>query len=265
MQDIDDGRLVCIRAKFQEFGGTQPLGAVVTACDNFCATLLSPNDKDNNDDHSTKSRHRRATTRRIRRELENTSLLGTQAKNVLCQVVPSLQAIFYPNKNAVPTTAAIEVSRTSSSSSDPNLYWNRLQYALQTFLRALGTADHALILVLDDLQWADPVSLDLVTSLLHAPHVWVLGAARPHPELLDDKLLCQQHLVTERIEIDNLMSTELHNVVTELLNVKPSADTQALADWLYDRTRGNFFFCKEMLQDMEVADLKEMGITKVLT
>ena len=43
---------------------------------------------------------------------------------------------------------------------------NRFQRVLQSFLAALATPEHPLVLFLDDLQWADAATLGLLEPLL---------------------------------------------------------------------------------------------------
>ena len=44
--------------------------------------------------------------------------------------------------------------------------WNRVRYIFQSFVNAISTAEHPLVLFLDDLQWVDGASLKLIYSLL---------------------------------------------------------------------------------------------------
>src|SRR5712691_8368496 len=100
----------------------------------------------------------------------------------------------------------------------------RLYEAIGAFLEATGTP-HALVLILDDLQWADSASLDLLCHLArrhsHA-HLLLLGAYREsefahHPALARTvaELSRQRQLMTVTVgplsahEVDLLASTRL--------------------------------------------------------
>jgi len=57
----------------------------------------------------------------------------------------------------------------------------RFRMVFHAFITAFGTADHPLVLFLDDLQWADAASLKLLRNLLTTPdtrHLLVFGAYR---------------------------------------------------------------------------------------
>ncbi|MEZ4253242.1 MAG: AAA family ATPase [Polyangiales bacterium] len=57
----------------------------------------------------------------------------------------------------------------------------RLQNAFARFVRGVATKERPLVMFLDDLQWADLPSIDLIASLASDPelaHVLVIGAYR---------------------------------------------------------------------------------------
>jgi len=63
----------------------------------------------------------------------------------------------------------------------PNQTLARLSLAMRRFVRALADASHPLVLFLDDLQWADAGSLELLRELLvreELPHMAFVGAYR---------------------------------------------------------------------------------------
>jgi predicted ATPase len=88
-----------------------------------------------------------------------------------------------------PTLTPASTAATSSPSTQRDITttstetaWNRLRYIFQRFIQALCTPQRPLIFLLDDLQWADSASLDLLVSLLTDQtlnHLLFIGTHRP--------------------------------------------------------------------------------------
>ncbi|MFC6287248.1 BTAD domain-containing putative transcriptional regulator [Nocardioides sp. GCM10027113] len=113
---------------------------------------------------------------------------------------------------------------------------------------AAAARDETLVLVLDDLHWADGPSLRvlrLMAETVQAGRLLVVGTWRPNPEpcaSLGDaaEALARRHAV--RLELVGLEPPEVATVVEAVAEVSPS---QAQADLLARRTDGNPFFLVE--------------------
>ncbi|NMO13806.1 AAA family ATPase [Pyxidicoccus fallax] len=93
--------------------------------------------------------------------------VGPDAR-VIAELLPQLGALLGPRP--MPTRVA------------PMEAAARLHLAFQSFVRTLATPESVLVLFLDDLQWADPGSLQLLKALATDPgsrHVLVVGAYQP--------------------------------------------------------------------------------------
>jgi len=58
---------------------------------------------------------------------------------------------------------------------------NRFTFVFQSFMRVFASVEHPLVLLVDDLQWADAPSLDLLEHLVTDPgmgYLLVIGAYR---------------------------------------------------------------------------------------
>ncbi|MFX6834656.1 AAA family ATPase, partial [Acinetobacter baumannii] len=58
---------------------------------------------------------------------------------------------------------------------------SRFQLTIRRFVAALARAEHPLILIIDDLQWVDAATLDLIEDLLtrsNLQHLLLVGAYR---------------------------------------------------------------------------------------
>jgi len=132
---------------------------------------------------------------------------------------------------------------------------NRLTLALQHFVASQASAEHPLIVFLDDLQWADAASLRLLESLLSSPalnHLLLVGAYRDNEIGSGHSLpgtvaaLRDAGLAIERIELTPLSLPALTQLTADTLHVAPDA-AAPLAALLLAKTAGNPFFTTQFL------------------
>jgi predicted ATPase/class 3 adenylate cyclase len=132
---------------------------------------------------------------------------------------------------------------------------NRFQIVFLKFAKVLATAEHPLVLFLDDLQWSDAPTLSLVQRLVTASdtaHLLVVGAYRSNevgdghllPLLIDEvrKVRAVTSLSLQplaRAAVDQLTADTLHTDVS---------DVQPLTDLLFEKAGGNPFFITELLK-----------------
>ena len=121
---------------------------------------------------------------------------------------------------------------------------------------------HPLIVVLDDLQWIDPGSVNLLFHLarqIAGSKILILGAFRP--EEIMEKPSSTAHplqgVIQELgalygdIQID-LMQSEGDQFVKELIQSEPNELDQHFQDSLYQHTSGNPLFTIELLRGMQL-------------
>jgi predicted ATPase/signal transduction histidine kinase len=173
-----------------------------------------------------------------------TAALGSNG-GVLAEVMPEIQFIIGA-QSAPPQLGSIEAQ-------------NRFQRVLQNFLSALARPDHPLLLFLDDLQWADAATLDLLEPLLvHAQRhcLLLIGAyrqaeAQASPRLLEALTALQAVGVPLlRIALGALQQQDLTALVADTLRCAP-ADAQALAQVIARKTGGNPLFVTQFLKSLE--------------
>ena len=130
---------------------------------------------------------------------------------------------------------------------------NRFNLVFQNFVKVFARPDHPLVLFLDDLQWADPASLQLFQVLFGDPElraVVFLGAYRdaevdaghPLPRLLHG--LTQAGLTWAEICLAPLTPEQLTRLLCETLR-GDIRDADALAALIHAKTAGNAFFAVE--------------------
>ncbi|XYI02377.1 AAA family ATPase [Sorangium sp. So ce1128] len=132
----------------------------------------------------------------------------------------------------------------------------RFQTTVLRFVRTLATAEHPLVLFIDDLQWADAASLSLLGELMKEPagqHLLVVGAYRDeaigpeHPlsPLLDAS--AAPGAVTGRLALSPLGAAAVAAMVADMLD-RPEAEVEELSRLVKDKTDGSPFFVGQFLQ-----------------
>jgi len=127
----------------------------------------------------------------------------------------------------------------------------RLYEAIGAFLEVIG-APHVLVLILDDLQWADTASLDLLCHLARYQsnsHLLVLGAYREceierNPVLARTLTELTRQRVLTTVAVGPLSVEETGILAISKLGVSPHAGVNAL---LHAQSEGNPFFAEELL------------------
>ena len=127
----------------------------------------------------------------------------------------------------------------------------RLFEALGVFLEVIGTP-HALVLILDDLHWADTASLDLLCHLArhrsHA-HLLVLGAYREceierNPVLARTIAELTRQRMLSTVAVGPLSVEETGMLASSKLGISLHTEVQML---LHAQSEGNPFFAEELL------------------
>ncbi|WP_437834542.1 AAA family ATPase [Sorangium sp. So ce1153] len=131
----------------------------------------------------------------------------------------------------------------------------RFQTTVLRFVRTLATAEHPLVLFIDDLQWADAASLALLGELLKEPagqHLLVVGAYRGEaasPEHPLNALLSASAApgaVTGQIALSPLGAEAVAAMVADMLD-RPEAEVEELSRLVKDKTDGSPFFVGQFL------------------
>ncbi|MEK5182588.1 AAA family ATPase [Paenibacillus odorifer] len=163
---------------------------------------------------------------------------------LLIDFVPKLELLIGPQPS-VPSLPPLEAQ-------------HRFQLIMSRFIQLFPHEDHPLILVLDNLQWADDTSLQYLTSLIEdtaTTHLLIVLSyrnreiTRLHPLSRLEKHLIDRNVAMSRISLQALELTDLKQLLLDVMRYE-AADLDELARVLLHKTDGNPLFIKQFLQDL---------------
>lgn len=163
---------------------------------------------------------------------------------VIIDVLPDVEHIIGAQPT-IPTLGLIETQ-------------NRFNYVFQAFIRACCSPEHPLTLFLDDLQWADSASLNLLQLVLtdeQIHHLLVVGAYRnnevhsAHPLAMTLKKLAEARVRTQTLTLTPLDRSDLEQLLSDTLH-QPVDAIAALTELVMQKTTGNPFFVTQFLKTL---------------
>lgn len=160
---------------------------------------------------------------------------------LLVEVVPELASILGPQP-PVAELGALEAK-------------NRFQLVFARFLSVFARPEHPLVLFLDDLQWVDAASLQLLEQWIGDTdnhHLLLVGAyrdnevGRSHPLALSLAGLRDAGSRVRQIHLGPIGRDDVAQLTADALN-QDVVSTRPLADLLIQKTAGNPFFVRRLL------------------
>jgi predicted ATPase len=131
----------------------------------------------------------------------------------------------------------------------------RFQLVLRRFISVFARPEHPLALFLDDLQWLDAATLDLLEDLLRQPevrHLLLIGAYRDnevnssHPLMRKLEVIRQEGAIIHEMVLAPLSCEDLGRLIAESLHCEP-VRAAPLAQLVHRRTDGNPFFASQFM------------------
>lgn len=136
---------------------------------------------------------------------------------------------------------------------------NRFRLTVQRFVVALARREHPLVVFLDDWQWADGASLDLLEALLGDPesgHLLVVAAYRDHEVDVDHPFhrtlerLRSSDVALHELGLHPLAGDDMTGLLAETFGVEQEA-ARPLAELMAAKSGGNPFFLGRLLEHLE--------------
>lgn len=169
--------------------------------------------------------------------------------SLIVELVPELKHII-GEQPPVPELAPQEAQR-------------RFQLVFRRFIGVFARPEHPLALFLDDLQWLDAATLDLIEDLLtHSDlqHLLLIGAYRDnevsstHPLMRKLEAIRQAGATLQDIVLAPLSGNDLRQLLSDSLRCEPER-AEPLAQLLLEKTTGNPFFAIQFIATLAEEDL----------
>ena len=135
---------------------------------------------------------------------------------------------------------------------------NRFIMVFRKFVQVFASRNHPLVLFLDDLQWADSSSLQLIELLLSdtdVKFVFIIGAYRHnevnqgHPLTLTLENLSKAGVKYRELLLGPLDNQQVNRMISDTLKCSLE-EGRSLADSCLEKTHGNPFFLNQFLQNL---------------
>ncbi|MCL1464103.1 trifunctional serine/threonine-protein kinase/ATP-binding protein/sensor histidine kinase [Argonema galeatum] len=214
-----------IKGKYDQFQRNIPFSAFVEAFRDLMGQLLSESEE--------------------QLQTWKTNILAAVGENgqVLINVIPELENIIGKQP------PSLELSGTAAQ--------NRFNLLFQKFVKVFTSKEHPLVMFLDDWQWADSASLNLLSLLRQQDtgYLLILGAYRDnevspvHPFILTVDELLKTGATVNTITLPPLRESDINRLVADTLNCELSL-AQPLTELVYQKTKGNPFFATQFLKGL---------------
>lgn len=213
-----------ISGKFDPLRRSMPYNAIIQACQSLIKQLLTEPD-----------------IRLAALKDEILAVIGINGQ-IIINILPELELIIGPQP------AVVELQPSEAK--------NRFTMVFEDFFRIFTKVDHPLVMFLDDLQWADTASLQLIEHILtdiKSHYLLVIGAYRDNEVSGDHALIKtiqniqEVGLMTHTIQLSNLSQADVEHMIADTLQ-QDNLKIAPLAKLIYSKTHGNPFFINQFLK-----------------
>lgn len=217
--------------KFDQYRSSTPYSAIEQAFSHFIRNLLALPEED---------------VSRWRKRLNK--VLAPNAQ-ILIDILPDLGSLLGPQ---------LQPARLGSEEQQ-----HRFNRVFLQFVREVCTAHKPLVVFIDDLQWADLASINLLRLLLtdaESQYFLLLGAYRDnevdirHPFARMLQELKRENLRLTQVDLLPLPAQAVHEVIRDTLEL-PLEQVCLLGDLIHRKTDGNPFFLRQFLYELYQAEL----------
>lgn len=217
-----------ITGKFEQLSKESPYHPIIQAFRGFMRHLLG---------------QRKEQAERWKQKLQ--VALGSNA-NIITDIIPETGLLLGGSTPPVEELQAHESKK-------------RFLYVFRKFVQSLASKEHPLVLFIDDLQWADTSSLQLIHSLLSDPECqyFMIICAYRHSETDRTKLpgyesdgSLIEHTNVRHIHLSQLDLQQMNLISMETLS-SSAETTGSLTELLYHQSNGNPFHFKQILRRLQ--------------
>lgn len=144
----------------------------------------------------------------------------------------------------LPALGQLVGAQPQPSELGPSETRHRFERSITRLVSLLATREHPLVLVLDDVHWADQPSMSLIQ---------LLGRQPPANTLLLVTTRESSPLEADVVAVPTLQRSDIADLVADTLGTTPN-QARALADLIRGKTDGNPFFVRSMLRHLHAAE-----------
>ena len=214
--------------KFDELQQVKQVPVVFSALDTLCSEIVRRSGPE-----------LQATKERLE------SALGSEM-NVLMSVIPSLGAIVGSQESELPDLTGVSA-------------FMRFLFCVRQLIKCVSCKEHPVVLVIDDLQWADPFSLSLLEAIASDADIssFLLVAcyrdrevAEGHPLLKTFRSIENSGAtVRNEMHVDGIDRSSVSTLVSDALRSMPS-QARPLANLIHGKTGGQPLFVIQFLKSL---------------
>ncbi len=185
---------------------------------------------------------------------ENEDNINRWKEGIIQALKPNCQVLI----EFIPEMELIIGKQPSIQTLPPTLAQNRFMQVIQDYLKVIATADHPLVIFIDDLQWADAASLKIIELILTSSviqHVLLIGAYRDnevsssHPLITVIEELNREKVTINSIDLNPLRLRDVNQLISETLSCRKEL-LEDFANICLGKTNGNPFFLIQFLRSL---------------
>ncbi|MCG6911700.1 MAG: sigma 54-interacting transcriptional regulator [Deltaproteobacteria bacterium] len=212
-----------ITGKFDEFHKNIPYSALVSAFQELIGQILTEND-DRLEQWQTRIH----------------DALGDDSR-VITEIIPDVEKLI-----------GLQASIKPLGGDETQRRFNRI---FLKFINVFCSANHPLVIFLDDLQWIDPASLELIDLMMNSgklQYLLLIGAYRDnevtnvHPLMMVLTTYGDKKNVYHNISLSPLQRHSVSEMIADSMKSNPKT-IQPLANTVFTKTHGNPFFVNQFL------------------
>jgi PAS domain S-box-containing protein len=160
--------------------------------------------------------------------------------------------------NLIPELRLIIAEQPPVPILEPQQAQHQFHHVFRRFISAFAKPEHPLALFLDDLQWLDAATLDLLEDLLtqgDLHHLMLIGAYRDNEVDARHPLRRKLDAIKEgggrihELALGPLAQAQIEQMLADTLHCEPE-DGATLAELVYEKTGGNPFFVMQFLTSL---------------
>jgi len=148
---------------------------------------------------------------------------------------------------------------------------NRFRMVFQRFVQEFAREEHPLVIFLDDLQWIDAASLELLRGMMVEPescYLLIIGAYRDnelppeHPLLHEINRIKKEKNNVFRLTLGPLEENHLNHLLSDTFRAEKS-QVRPLCQLLLVKTAGNPFFINQFLRNLDELKLLRFDVEQL--